>query len=211
MTKNNQEYIESSAGKPKGRLTLISIFAIAFVPMVLATYMYFNNVLVPSGRTNHGTLILPPLVFDELELMDVAGQPLKVDAMEAKWMLLVLSDGVCERACSDALYKARQVNVALHKESDRVIRYLVDVSGDGLENVTEKHKTEYPQLHYSSADRFHLKRYLDHKVDANTALTQSYSLVVDPIGNIMMYFTEQNSGKDLLEDLKRLLKVSRIG
>ncbi|MCB1661321.1 MAG: hypothetical protein H6995_15075 [Pseudomonadales bacterium] len=211
MTKNNQEYIESSAGKPKGRLTLISIFAIAFVPMVLATYMYFNNVLVPSGRTNHGTLILPPLVFDELELMDVAGQPLKVDAMEAKWMLLVLSDGVCERACSDALYKARQVNVALHKESDRVIRYLVDVSGDGLENVTEKHKTEYPQLHYSSADRFHLKRYLDHKVDANTALTQSYILVVDPIGNIMMYFTEQNSGKDLLEDLKRLLKVSRIG
>ena len=67
-------------------------------------------------------------MFDELELMDVAGQPLKVDAMEAQWMLLVLSDGVCERACSDALYKARQVNVALHKESDRVIRYFeVDV------------------------------------------------------------------------------------
>jgi len=35
--------------------------------------------------------------------------------------------------------------------------------------------------------------------------------LVDPLGNIMMYYTPTHSGKDLLKDLQKLLKASQIG
>lgn len=211
MTEINSQNSESAEQKPRGRLTLISIFAIALVPMALATYMYFNDVLVPQGRTNKGTLILPPLEFDELQLTNDQGEPLRIADIEEKWLLLVLSEGSCTELCKSAIYKARQVNVALHKDSQRVVRYYLDVSTDGAGALEERIKADYPQLISVKADRYHLKRYLDRNLDANAAMGESYIFVVDPIGNIMMYYTPENSGKDILEDLKRLLKVSRIG
>ncbi|MCF7980483.1 MAG: hypothetical protein K9K86_00760 [Pseudomonadales bacterium] len=211
MTTNKQENLLPTAPKPKGRLTLIFIFAIAFVPMVLATYMYFNKVMVPSGRTNKGVLILPPLALDELGLTGEENQPIGVADMQDKWVMIVVADSVCGQTCKEALYKARQVNIALHKESERVIRYYVDVSIDGTGALSHSLKSEYPLLHLASADRLPLKRYLDQKLDANKALSESYILLADPIGNVMMYYLPENSGKDILEDLKRLLKVSQIG
>lgn len=209
MTQSNQT--TDTGQKPKGRLTLIIIFTIAFVPMMLATYMYFNHFMVPAGRTNKGTLILPPLEFDRLALAEQTGQPLRIADMEEKWRLLILSDGSCDEQCREALYKARQVNVALHKEAQRVTRYYVDASVDGSGVLDDDIQTQYPQLNQVTADRFRLKQYLDEKIDGNSALGQNHILVVDPIGNIMMFYNAENSGKDILEDLKRLLKVSHIG
>ena len=211
MTNINQQQTTAATGKPKGRLTLIAIFVIAFVPMALATYMYFNQVLVPSGRTNNGAMMLPPLAFDELDLSSMSDERLSIDDTQKKWVMITLADGVCEQTCVDALYKTRQVNVALHKESDRVIRYLVMASVEGIPELDKRVKKEYPLLHLAKAEKYHLKAYLDQKLDANEALAKSYILIVDPIGNIMMYYTPANSGKDILEDLKRLLKVSQIG
>jgi len=36
-------------------------------------------------------------------------------------------------------------------------------------------------------------------------------LVVDPLGNMMMYYHAENTGKDMLTDIKRMLKVSKLG
>jgi hypothetical protein len=35
--------------------------------------------------------------------------------------------------------------------------------------------------------------------------------VVDPLGNIMMYYSKDFVGKELLKDLKKLLRTSNIG
>ncbi len=35
--------------------------------------------------------------------------------------------------------------------------------------------------------------------------------IVDPLGNLVLWYPYDNVGKPLLEDLKRLLKVSQIG
>jgi hypothetical protein len=34
---------------------------------------------------------------------------------------------------------------------------------------------------------------------------------VDPLGNIMMYYSKDFVGKELLKDLKKLLRTSNIG
>lgn len=40
---------------------------------------------------------------------------------------------------------------------------------------------------------------------------QNYVFIVDPLGNIPLYFTPSNTFKDQLDDLKKLLKLSTIG
>jgi len=113
--------------------------------------------------------------------------------------------------CQQAIYKARQVNIALHKESRRVTRYYVDASGDGSGALGPQLQAQYPRLNQVVANRPQLIQQLAKQLDASAALAQSYILVVDPIGNVMMYYHSDNSGKEMLEDLKRLLKVSHIG
>ncbi len=211
MMINSQQNPISEQSKTKSRFTMLFIFGIALVPVVLASYMYLNQVLVPSGRTNHGTLMLPPLAFGQLGLRDTNGQPVNTSTLEGKWALLILSEGRCLAACKANLYKARQVNIALHKESHRVERYYVSVGAEGGSGLTKADRLEYPQLKLVSADRNQLKTELGQKLDANTALEESYLLIADPNGNVMMYYTPEQTGKELLEDLKRLLKVSQIG
>ncbi len=211
MTPNSQENPMLEKTKTKSRFTLLSIFAIALVPMVLASYMYFNHVLVPSARTNHGTLILPPLDFNELNLSDINGRIITTDDLEGKWAMLIVSSGSCLETCQANLYKARQVNIALHKESHRVERYYVDAGIEKASGLKEADRLKYPQLKLVSADRFQLKAYLDKNLDANAALKENYIFITDPVGNVMMYYSPEQSGKDLLEDLQRLLKVSKIG
>jgi hypothetical protein len=36
-------------------------------------------------------------------------------------------------------------------------------------------------------------------------------LVVDPFGNIIMHYGSEHTGKEMLKDLKQLLKLSQIG
>lgn len=195
----------------KSRVTLLAIFAIALAPMLLASYMYFNKVLVPAGRTNNGILILPPLELDRLGLSSIEDEAVTTDQLEGKWALLILHSGDCLESCRESLYKARQVNIALHKEASRVERYLVDFELHKERREGGRQLQGYPHLKRVFANRLELKAYLDQQLDADAAFEQSYILVVDPIGNVMMYHTPGQSGKNLLEDLKRLLKVSKIG
>ena len=36
-------------------------------------------------------------------------------------------------------------------------------------------------------------------------------LLIDPFGNVMMHYGREHTGKQLLKDLKHLLKLSQIG
>lgn len=45
----------------------------------------------------------------------------------------------------------------------------------------------------------------------STTLLESGVWVVDPNGNLVLRYTQEQLGEPLLEDLKRLLKVSKVG
>ena len=40
---------------------------------------------------------------------------------------------------------------------------------------------------------------------------KSSILLIDPLGNVILKYSEELQGKKLLKDLKKLLKLSRIG
>ena len=59
------------------RIKLLGLFAIVFVPMAVATSMYFGSWGIPTGSTNNGELIWPPINISQLQATDAQGQPLE--------------------------------------------------------------------------------------------------------------------------------------
>ena len=44
-----------------------------------------------------------------------------------------------------------------------------------------------------------------------SALQNNETYIMDPMGNVMMRFTQEQPNKEFLYDLKKLLKASQIG
>jgi len=174
--------------------------------------MYYSQSFIPSARTNKGTLILPPLQWQDwqADIMQAGIQAQENGIDDSKWKLIVVSGSQCQEACENSLYLTRQVNVALGRRADRVERYLVQGGMPDTESVTNLHQ-QYPRLHQATTSSSLLTDQLAPLMNAEEALSQSYILLADPLGNIMMYYTPEQTGNDMLDDLKNLLKLSNIG
>nr|WP_264754756.1 hypothetical protein [Marinobacter aromaticivorans] len=192
----------------RGRRTAFLLFALGFGPMILATIMFYTGWLNPAGHTNQGTLIQPPVPVAALKLETLSGEPLAsrftAGKTDPQWLLLVAA-GECDSRCEELLYLARQANIALGKNANRVSRAAVlgGISGD----LAARWPTEY--------------RLMERLVPAPGATPawpagvnpeqEPRIMLIDPFGNVMMHYGPENSGKDMLEDLKHLLKLSQVG
>lgn len=114
----------------------------------------------------------------------------------------------CGEACREALYVARQVNVALGKDSSRVQRVMLQGATQLDEEFTALLATEYPLMNRRviSADALDRLREL-----VSEGSLDGHVFVADPNGNLMLYFTPGQEGGDMIDDLKHLLRLSNIG
>ena len=202
---SSSHMIEKTTAK-KNRLKLALIFSMAFVPMLLAYYMYTSQAFIPEGRTNNGILLAMPLDFNAIELNGEAGA---LKNIEGTWKLVTAVSGDCDDQCAKNLYLMRQVNTALHKESHRVKRLLLvdkPLSVKAQELVSGAH----PQLTTAQFSLDQYRQWLE-EGGVKSVLETPQILVVDPLGNMMMYYHAENTGKDMLTDIKRMLKVSKLG
>ncbi|OEY66165.1 hypothetical protein [Marinobacter sp. X15-166B] len=192
----------------RGRRMAVLLFTVGLGPMVVATLMYYTGWLNPSGHTNHGVLITPPLPVAELQLTDATGAPLEDHfgsaVAEPRWLMIVVADR-CADACESLLYLSRQVNIALGKNAHRVARsaYLQVVPA-----AFQRHWQEnYPLMQRLTSGAAEHPRWPEGVDPRQTPRV----LLVDPLGNVMMHYGTEHSGKAILEDLKHLLKLSQIG
>jgi len=192
----------------RGRRTAFLLFALGFGPMILATIMFYTGWLNPAGHTNQGALITPTLPVADLHLETLSGEPLakrfSAAQTDPQWLLVVVA-GDCDSRCEELLYLARQANIALGKNANRVSRAAVlgGITGD----LAARWPTEY--------------RLMERLVPA-PGTTPAWPaginpekepriMLIDPFGNVMMHYGPENSGKDMLKDLKHLLKLSQVG
>ncbi|ABC26974.1 conserved hypothetical protein [Hahella chejuensis KCTC 2396] len=199
-----------NAPSSRGRLKLWGIILVAATPLIAAMVMYFGRIGIPSGSTNHGDLIIPPLDAVEIgvNLPDERLEEITQADGKRQWLMLTIAGDVCSERCAQALYLSRQVNIALGREADRVGRALLADAGDAS---LQQALNDYPRLlpaPFSSGDMEGLRAKLN---EHNIQLQPYDMLLMDPLGNIMMHYSEKHDGKAILEDLKRLLKVSKIG
>ncbi len=175
----------------RGQRTMLAIFGIAFVPVLLAYLFFFHFPDSLSGSTtNRGVLVQPPLRFSEHHH---AGY----------WSLIYIADAQCDQACEGRLYLMRQVTIALGKDARRVHQLLVPTTDAIDETFSALIDTEHPDLT--------VEWLAQDLVDLGLTSEGDWVYLMDPMGNIMLRFGPENSGQDMLKDLKHLMKLSRVG
>lgn len=183
-----------------GRLQLVLVAAVFLGPLLVAAWLYFQgDSWQPGRRTNHGALLQPIVsIRDELP-----GSPLHAHNADS-WVLLYRYDGPCDEPCRDALYVGRQSRLMLGREMERLKR--VFLHGASLPDTVFL-GGEHPDL--ITTEDGSLNGLLDNK--RPTDLPAGGYFLIDPLGNLVMYFRPDLDPADMVDDIKHLLRLSRIG
>ena len=184
----------------RGRLQFLLIAALFLGPLLIAAWMYFSNAgLAPQGRTNHGALLQPITNLTEA----LPGAALHAE-IEGRWALLYMNAGACDENCEFSLYTLRQARRMLGREMDRLVR--VFLHGDSPPDtvvLAEEHAGLVTLRDGKLAELLTIKRPAD--------LEAGGYYLVDPLGNLVMYFPPDIDPADMVEDIEHLLELSRIG
>ena len=184
-----------SVGQSKKTLVLLCVVFV--LPVILAKIAleqdWFNK-----ASTNRGTLLSP--VIDASQLLGDE---------EKRWRVLYVVPSQCHTRCENAIYSIQQIDTALGKESDRTNATLI-LTNNSDNSVLQDASTRvaFEVLNYDSKN---VNKVFDPKL-------QDGIFLIDTLNNAMMHyalFEEREAAimqsRDVLSDLKKMLKLSRIG
>lgn len=188
------------SGQTRGGLQFLLLTAVFFLPLLIASWLYFKGgSLAPEGRTNHGALLEPIVNLGER----VPGSETAA-LSEDRWLLVYVHEAACEDDCREALFRLRQSRLMLGPEMDRVIRVFLHgpVAPDRV--FLER---EHPGL--ALLEDPETAALMTAKRPGELAPGGLY--LVDPLDNLVMYFSPDVPPGDMVDDIEHLLDLSRIG
>lgn len=144
--------------------------------------------------TNQGQLLQPAIALNSQQLSS---------QLQNKWVISYFADVNCSQ-CDNAVYLLNQVRAALGKEQARSEIAL-------LNSQANMRQTELAQINLNSSDF--------------AQLSAGHFYIIDPLGQVILQYSleqaapaaatelEQDKilGKAILADLRKLLKLSKIG
>ena len=181
------------------------LLVVAFgAPFVAGWLFVLNPAWLPGGGggANHGELIVPARSMEGVTLRNTQGEAVPVGSVRGQWTLLLAAQR-CEVQCREMLWKMRQVRRALGADRKRVARLLVldDLPAGAL---TQLLRSEYPAMPVFRPAGDDLGSRLSPAKGVVRGL-----FVIDPGGNLMMRYALSAPAEGMLDDLQRLLKVSK--
>ncbi len=84
----------------------------------------------------------------------------------------------------------------------------LEPAGDSLSKLMAK---THPNVIHVNGDMKAIINALGDNVRSDVSITNNETYIMDPMGNVMMRFTQEQPNKEFLYDLKKLLKASQIG
>jgi cytochrome oxidase Cu insertion factor (SCO1/SenC/PrrC family) len=200
--------LSAHAYEARQRRMLIGVALMFFAPLALAFYLYYGRDWHPGGRVNAGELIDPARPLPALALPLAGGDAqTNPNFLKGKWTFLYVQKGRCDDECGKHLYDTRQVRIALDREMHRVQRVFI-ADGDCCDLT--KLKQAHPDLIVIRASPSDAAL-LDLLPMRAGALNSHRVYLIDPLGNAMMFYASDAKPKGMLEDMKRLLRLSSIG
>ncbi|USD52096.1 cytochrome oxidase biogenesis cluster protein [Vibrio sp. SCSIO 43153] len=172
----------------KGRIVLVSLICLFALPAIIAKVVLSQG-WYETGVTNRGELVEPYITFEQL------GQPSPLD--EKGWQLAYVLPSECKEQCQQQIHLMQQSHIALGKYQERVVPVI----------WTSKEANDVDQ----SIVVMQMNDALSSRVKAGQVL------IVDPLGQLVMSYTPEANedlvrlSKDVLADLRKLLKLSRVG
>ncbi len=206
------------------RLIFLSIVGIPITIVLAATWLWFFvargdiDLVAILGTSNHGDLVQPPRLLDDGNLQARGGIALSYADLEPRWTFLIPGGASCDAQCEELLYLTRQIHLAMGKELTRIRRfYLSDVrlaeTRFDLVTLSDKRPAPADFPAYLDSEQRGLKVFTL-ATGKFASLFPEYSrdpstwYLVDPAGWIMMSYNSEVTYKDVMADLKFLLKNS---
>ena len=172
--------------------------AVFLLPVILAK-LALDNGWFNQAATNKGELLAPPVDMSALDTSET----------EPKWKLLYVLPQVCESECENALYSISQVRSALGKESDRaeVVVIVHEKSNSKQLNILQNK----PNVRLLNVEKSSLQQ-----VFKDTSTEGIF--IADTLDNVILRYALQKEqeqavlhSRDILSDMRKVLKLSRIG
>jgi len=183
-----------------GRRTFLLINFMFFAPLAVAIFLYFSGMnWKPEGSTEHGKLLLPPATVPDITLAET---PEGRKHLRGIWTLLYVGPGECDAVCKERLVELRQMRLTYGPDIKR-IQNVFFVTGGSIDK--SYFTVEHPKLYVVEADE------AAEAVAVVTDIEPGAVFVIDPQGNLMMRFEADEDIANIRKDLKKLLKLSRIG
>ena len=169
------------------------LLAMFVLPIAFGTLFFYANPNYFSESTvNYGEFVRPVIVIDESDI--------EIDSeasLQGIWTMVYVSSR-CDDACEKAVTDMKTIRTLMNDDMRRIQRMIII-----KDNSTPKNRDESLIKAKITSEKLtqNLKKY-----------TENAIYLIDPIGNIMLYYEPQNIDIRLvIKDLKRLFKYSRIG
>lgn len=189
-----------------GRKILLILAVIFVLPFTVAATLHLLQ--IKPGGQSYGDLLKPPLSLKFPVLHDVQGKPFAAAQWQKKWSIVTVNTAGCNEACQAQVYMLKQVHTSLGKEIHRVQRVLLvpaEIKGKAFNDLQKK----YPDLIILVGTDTETVKFSGELNVTGESAGRVY--LVDPLGNLMMTYSENKDPKGLRSDLTRLLKNSWAG
>jgi cytochrome oxidase Cu insertion factor (SCO1/SenC/PrrC family) len=158
-------------------------------------------------------LVQPPRPLPPVSLRLLSGDPFPSADLNGRWTLLYIDDTSCGEFCQQQLYNITQTRLATGKDLPRVQRMLLFTPESDVSRIADS-IARFGGLEFAAmAERGVFDAFVESfrmKPDEQVpAARRTY--IVDPLGNLMMYYPPGEDPKGMLRDLLRLLKASQVG
>lgn len=198
------------------RAALVIIAAIFILPLALAWLMWTGVIeFKPGSFRNLGELVQPPAPVDWEERLnlvpatgeaDDSGSPL---SFSGHWVILHAMPSDCLAACLEAVTGLRQVHKAAGRNQSR-IRVALLLHGDRPRSLEGELLQIYPVFELVEDPDGDIQLLLQEISGRFSSPANGSSYLIDPIGNIMMFYEAGSDPNHLKKDLKRLLTWSKL-
>lgn len=190
---------ETTTRTNKKKLSLL--MAIMIAPIALSYMLFYWG--APSTSVNYGELLKVEQALPNTGLHKINGEAFNIGQLRGKWVMLAVDSGECGELCREQLYYMRQVRLMQNKKMDRIERvWLIDDNKAPANGIKEDFKGTI----FINAQESKLLKEIPAKISQ-----RDHIYIIDPIGNLMMRFPKNIDPAKMAKDIKRLLKVSRIG
>lgn len=191
----------------RSRYLLLLMMLIPICVVLLATLVFYTRIGMPEGTRNKGVLITPPLQINSIGLRDVQAAQYVLDGTKGQqWTFLVAHSASCDEICRKHFWEIRQTRIALGKYQDYVNRIWLVTDGVLDELTRQWLAQEHPDVTVIYVDGARWQSLLRQSPEGIASDGKAVFFLVDPRGFVMMYYTPEDTYKDVITDMKFLLK-----
>lgn len=193
----------------KNKLAIIALVVVFVLPVILAK-IALDNDWFNKAATNRGELLTQFIDFSS----DFANLP-------PLWRLVYVLPETCDVTCTNALYAMGQIHIALGKHMDRVEPLIIttntsELAALDLPVMTTENRNEVVQGRHKALKTLQIPEKNVNEIFKSVSADGIF--IVDTLNNGMLkhpLYSEKElavqASRDILLDVKKLLKLSRIG